>query len=356
MNIFKKEVITNDKLYEQKYLIYKSKYLKIKNQIGGIFKVGDTTGEPEVIIMSKFIEKLRLKCSELQLLCETHSKSELFSIIITLSKSSKEEILKKDETTIIKNLKNFMNYDDMLDFCKNILEKIKKEEKLTQNEEYCLEYVSMIMDIENMDIANMKEYEISNKLVSPIKHWQKDSIMSDLMQKISYQFEAHSAFLNYSWWLWRISRHGRHDGSPSKDIRTKTSDEIIELKVKEEKRNKRIQEISLKKTEMKDEYDKIIMLINKIIDILKLLKIKISQPQIFFPSNFDLKIFNEIKSDYENFLLALQDLKTQINIFNNKWEPLCENYLCEKKEIIKDPILLSWDRAQSNGISFYGKI
>ena len=130
MNIFQKEVITNDKLYEQKYLIYKSKYLKIKNQIGGIFTVGYRTGEPEIFLMTKFIEKLRLKCSELQLLCESHSKIELFSIIITLSKSSKEEILKQDETTIIKNLKNFWNYDDMLDFCKNILEKIKKKRKI----------------------------------------------------------------------------------------------------------------------------------------------------------------------------------------------------------------------------------
>jgi hypothetical protein len=354
MNILQKKLITNDKLndklYEQKYLIYKSKYLKIKNQIGGIFKVGDTPGEPEVILMRKFIDKLKLKCSELQILCETHSKSELFSMIITLSKSSKEEILKQGETTLTKSLKNFMIYDEMLDFCKKIVDKIIKEEKLIQNEEYCLEYIYMIMEIENMEIANMKEYEINYKLESPMNYSDKNWRIKTLIDQINAQFTAYNAFMSYSVWHHRISRHGRHDGSPSKTYRSMTADEAAEYNVKRENKNKRIQELLLEQSEMKKQYDMKLLVIEKIKDTLKSLKIRISQP-----SKFDSKIFNEIKSEYEYLISALQDLKTQIDIFNTQWQPLQEQYFGELEKIRTDPILESWSDAQSSGYPFFGK-
>jgi hypothetical protein len=243
-----------------------------------------------------------------------------------------------------------MIYDEMLDFCKKIVDKIIKEEKLIQNEEYCLEYIYMIMEIENMEIANMKEYEINYKLESPMNYSDKNWRIKTLIDQINAQFTAYNAFMSYSVWHHRISRHGRHDGSPSKTYRSMTADEAAEYKVKSENKNKRIQELLLEQSEMKKQYDMKLLVIEKIKDTLKSLKIRISQP-----SKFDSKIFNEIKSEYEYLISALQDLKTQIDIFNTQWQPLQEQYFGELEKIRTDPILESWSDAQSSGYPFFGK-
>jgi hypothetical protein len=248
-----------------------------------------------------------------------------------------------------------MIYDEMLDFCKKIVDKIIKEEKLIQNEEYCLEYISMIMEIENMEIANMEESKINYKLESPMNYSDKDSRIKTLIDQINAQFNAYDAFMSYSVWLHSKSHRGRFNGSPSINRRSMTADDYAEYNVKRENKNKRIQELLLEQSEMKKQYDMKLLVIEKIKDTLKSLKIRISQPQISFPSKFDSKIFNDIKSEYEYLISALQDLKTQIDIFNTQLQPLQEQYFGELEKIRTDPILESWSDAQSSGYPFFGK-
>jgi hypothetical protein len=350
MNIPQKELITNDKLYEQKYLIYKYKYLKIKNQIGGIFKVGDEVGPNEDYLMRKFIEVLELKCLQLQRVCESFSKTELFLMIITLSKSSKVEDLKEGEFTM--SLKNFMIYNQMLDFSKKILDKISIKEKLIYNEEYFLEYISMIKELENM----------GNMTTDILKYPINREYYLDLSELIEEHFEAYDAFMSYSEWIWRISpRHPfKHNGSPSKLYREMTEDEKAEYEVKEKNKNKRIQELLIQDSEISKQYNIILSEIKNMIDKCKSLEYKDTNTislyaQIFFSSNFDSEKFNEIKSVYDPLSIDFQDLKTKINCFNAQWKPVGKQMTNEFKTLDRDPILKKWRKAQDNGRYFYGK-
>jgi len=121
---------------------------------------------------------------------------------------------------------------ELIQFCQTILQKLKSNEPLAQNEETFLEYISMVSQILGMTSEHRTLQVLINSKCS-----NYIGIVQNLCSRLSERNEAFMNHMNYSSYLQRMV-YSKNDhwkkpsGSPSKTHRRITEQDKIEIKEK----------------------------------------------------------------------------------------------------------------------------
>jgi uncharacterized coiled-coil DUF342 family protein len=287
---------------------------------------------------------------------QSFSTASLFSVIQALMNLEAHCPL-PDYQKILDISNKLTNVMDLIQFSKTILRNMESNEPLAPNEETFLEYISMVSQISGMTLELQKI------------QWSTDSKFEDytnrfdnLKKKISHRFYAFEKYMTYSQYLQRLVPcktypWKKNSGSPSKTWRTKTDEDYIEIKEKEDAKKAEIkllsdecQGISGQKTQFLERLSQLFALVSEAIEKFGLK----SSPEIsFFLSGFDPNHFDQFRSNFRMINEKFQLLKTEIDAFNQHVNSLREKYLIEYNK--PDEYLTKWNTALESGNTFFGK-
>jgi hypothetical protein len=249
------------------------------------------------------------------------------------------------------------NVMDLIQFSKTILRNMESNEPLAPNEETFLEYISMVSQISGMTLELQK---IQGSTDSKFEDYTNR--FDNLKKRIYHRFYAFEKHMTYSEYLQRLvpcktDPWKKKSGSPSKTWRTKTDEDKIEIKEKEDAQKEEIKllsdeckGISGQKTQFLERLSQLFALVSEAIEKFGLK----SSPEIsFFLSGFDPNHFDTFLSNFWMINEKFQLLKTEIDAFNQHVNSLREKYLIEYNK--PDEYLTKWNTALESGNTFFGK-
>ena len=287
---------------------------------------------------------------------QSFSTASLFSVIQALMNLEAHCPL-PDYQKILDISNKLTNVMDLIQFSKTILRNMESNEPLAPNEETFLEYISMVSQISGMTLELQK---IQGSTDSKFEDYTNR--VDNLKTQISRRFDAFEKHMTYSEYLQRLVwcktyPWKKNSGSPSKTWRTKTDEDYIEIKEKEDAKKAEIKllsdeckGISGQKTQFLERLSQLFALVSEAIEKFGLK----SSPEIsFFLSDFDPNHFDTFLSNFRMINEKFQLLKTEIDAFNQKVESLTEK--CFKEHEKPDEYFDKWNSCISQGTEFYGK-
>lgn len=287
---------------------------------------------------------------------QSFSTASLFSVIQALMNLEAHCPL-PDYQKILDISNKLTNVMDLIQFSKTILRNMESNEPLAPNEETFLEYISMVSQISGMTLELQKIQGSTNS-----KFEDYTNRFDNLKKKISHRFYAFEKHMTYSEYLQRLVPcktypWKKNSGSPSKTWRTKTDEDYIEIKEKEDAKKEEIKllsdeckGISGQKTQFLERLSQLFALVSEAIEKFGLK----SSPEIsFFLSGFNSEQFDQFRSNFRMIDERFQSLKTEIYAFNQHINSLREKYLIEYNK--PDEYLTKWNTALESGNTFFGK-
>lgn len=312
--------------------------------------------QSQLSLLLSSLHKLKNEETGLRKQGQSFTSESLFSAIQTLRNLGAHCPL-PDFQTIIDVSTKLTHVTNLIKFCETMLRTLESNEPLAPNEETFLEYISMVSQISGMTLELQK---IQGSTDSKFEDYTNR--VDNLKTQISRRFDAFEKHMTYSEYLQRLVwcktyPWKKNSGSPSKTCRTKTDEDYIEIKEKEDAKKEEIKllsdeckGISGQKTQFLERLSQLFALVSEAIEKFGLK----SSPEIsFFLSGFNSEQFDQFRSNFRMIDERFQSLKTEIYAFNQHINSLREKYLIEYNK--PDEYLTKWNTALDSGYTFYGK-
>lgn len=307
-----------------------------------------------VSLLQSLIKKLKDNETKLKEKGGSFNQSSLFSAIRSLTSPNHPHSPMFEK--IIEISTKLTHVIELILFCETMLKKLESNESLTENEEIFLEYISMVSKILEMTLVFPNLQASLNS-----KCFNYTNMVRDLYSRLSDRFEAFMKHMTYSSYWQRMVPSKQHpwrkpSGSPSKTIRTITQEDRLEIKEKEDAKNKETTRLSDERNEMTTQnaqlLEKLSELSSLVSKTIEKFGLKDFSEISFYLSDFNSEQFNQFRDEFQIIHQTFQSLKTDIDVFGQLTESLRTQYLEEYNK--PDEYLNKWYESL-NGTPFTGK-